>query len=146
MRFFADIQQDILTYKDYLDKHNMVIDKTNKMFMDLILNILTYLATTDPDKLDEVYEYNVMTMRDDFLHIIHSTTVDERAEAIFLVFFIRLAKEELLKYNTIENDSLKKLHDAMTSKDYKYPEYVDHQKIFALDRMCENIQRMLRLK
>lgn len=146
MRFFADIQQDILTYRDYLDKHNMVIDKTNKMFMDLILNILTHLATADPDTLDETYEYNVLTMNEEFKNLIHSHITDERAEAILLVFFLRLAKEELIKYKKINNEYLHKLHELMTSKDYRYPEYIDHQKIFAMDCMPENIHRMLRFK
>ncbi len=144
--FFSEVQKDILNYRDYLDKHNMVIDKTNKMFMDLILQILDYLATADATVLDEKFEYNIMTMKSDFLSMIHSNVADERTEAHFLVFFLRLAKEELYKYKSIENPSLKKLHDLMSSKDYKYPKHVDHQKIFALDRMCENIDRMLRLK
>ena len=42
--YFKPLQADILIYKNKLDKENVVIDKTNKIFLDLILNILDYLA------------------------------------------------------------------------------------------------------
>ncbi len=144
--YFKNIQQDILSYKEYLEKNNMTIDKTNKMFLDLILDILEYFGTEYPDKLDEMCEYNVLTMRKEFENIIYKTSVSEKVEAVLLTFFLRIAKEMDVKYQKIENESLAKLYSLMTSKDFKLPSYIKSQKVFALDAMPENIRRMLSLK
>lgn len=144
--YFKNKQSDIIKYKNYLQERNIVIDKTNKEFLELILNILTYLATQDPQKLDEECEYNIMTMKEEFEGVIYSTNIDEKAQATLLIFFLRIAEEMFIKYKTIENEHLNKLHYMMTSKNYKYPSYINEQKAFALEYMPENIQRMLRLK
>lgn len=144
--YFENKQNDILKYKNYLEEHNIVIDKTNKEFLELILNILTYLATQDPQKLDEECEYNIMTMKKEFEGVIYSTNINEKAQATLLIFFLRIAAEILIKYKKIENEHLNKLYYMMTSKDYRYPTYINDQKDFALENMPENIQRMLILK
>ncbi|HEY9203909.1 MAG TPA: hypothetical protein VIM82_06210 [Sulfurimonas sp.] len=144
--YFINIQKDILSFKEYLEEHNMTIDKTNKMFLDLILDILEYFGTEDPDKLDELCEYNILTMRKEFENIIYKTSVSEKVEAILLTFFLRIAKEMEIKYQKIENESLAKLYSLINSKDFKLPSYIKSQKVFALDAMPENIRRMLSLK
>lgn len=144
--YFENKQNDILKYKNYLEEHNIVIDKTNKEFLELILNILTYLATQNPQKLDEECEYNIMTMKKEFEGVIYSTNINEKAQATLLIFFLRIAAEILIKYKKIENEHLNKLYYMMTSKDYRYPTYINDQKDFALENMPENIQRMLILK
>lgn len=144
--YFENKQNDILKYKNYLEEHNIVIDKTNKEFLELILNILTYLATQDPQKLDEECEYNIMTMKKEFEGVIYSTNINEKAQATLLIFFLRIAAEILIKYKKIENEHLNKLYNMITSKDYRYPTYINDQKDFALENMPENIQRMLILK
>ncbi|MCK9454958.1 MAG: hypothetical protein WCY51_06940 [Sulfurimonas sp.] len=144
--YFENIQKDILSYRDYLEKNNMTIDKTNKMFLDLILDILYYFGTENPAKLDELCEYNILTMRKEFESVIYGTSVSEKTETVLLTFFLRIAKEMNVKYNNIENESLAKLYSLMTSKDFKYPSYIKSQKVFALDSMPENIKRMLSLK
>lgn len=144
--YFKNIQKDILSFRDYLEEHNMTIDKTNKMFLDLILDILEYFGTEDPDKLDELCEYNILTMRKEFENVIYKTSVSEKVEAVLLTFFLRIAKEMDVKYQTIENESLSRLYSLISSKDYKLPSYIKSQKVFALDAMPENIRRMLSLK
>jgi len=144
--YFKNIQKDILAYRDYLEKNNMTIDKTNKMFLDLILDILEYFGTEDPDKLDEMCEYNILTMRQEFENVIYKTSVSEKVETVLLTFFLRIAKEMEVKYQKIENVSLSKLYSLINSKDFKLPSYIKSQKIFALDAMPENIKRMLYLK
>lgn len=144
--YFENIQKDILTYKDYLDKNNITIDKTNKMFLELILDILNYLGTEDPKKLDEQCEYNIMTMKENFQSVIYGSSVDEKAQGVLLTFFLRIAKEMEVKYKNIENENLAKLFSMMTSKDFKYPNYIKDQKDFALENMPENIKRMEYLK
>lgn len=144
--YFKNIQKDILSFKEYLEKHNMTIDKTNKMFLDLILDILEYFGTEDPDKLDELCEYNILTMRKEFENVIYKTSVSEKVETTLLTFFLRIAKEMDVKYQTIENESLSRLYSLINSKDFKLPSYIKSQKVFALDAMPENIRRMLSLK
>lgn len=144
--YFQNIQKDILSYREHLEKNNVTIDKTNKMFLHLILNILEYLGTEDPEKLDELCEYNIMTMKKEFESVIYGSSVSERVQAILLTFFMRIAKEMDLKYKNIENESLSKLYSLMTSKDFKYPSYIKSQKNFALESMPDNIKRMLYLK
>ncbi|MDT8339787.1 MAG: hypothetical protein RQ763_11390, partial [Sulfurimonas sp.] len=119
--YFQNIQKDILSYRENLEKNNMIIDKTNKMFLHLILNILEYLGTEEPKKLDELCEYNIMTMKKEFESVIHGSSVSEKVQAILLTFFMRIAKEMDIKYENIENESLSKLYALMTSKDFKYP-------------------------
>ena len=144
--YFKDIQKDILKYKEYLDKNNVTIDKTNKIFLDLILNILEYFGTQDPQKLDEQCEYNILTMKKEFESVIYGTSVSEKAQLILLTFFLRIAKEMEVKYRHIDNESLNKLYTIMTSKSYKYPSYIKDQKYFALEKMPDNIKRMELLK
>ncbi|DAB27363.1 MAG: hypothetical protein A2513_11170 [Sulfurimonas sp. RIFOXYD12_FULL_33_39] len=144
--YFKNIQSDILAYKEKLDKNNVTIDKTNLMFLNLILDILEYLGTEDANNLDEQCEYNIMTMRKEFEGVIHSDAVNEKAQAILLTFFLRVAKEMEVKYKKIDNEYLQTLYSLMTSKDFKYPSYIKSQKTFALDKMPENIRRMEYLK
>ncbi len=144
--FFKNIQPDILAYREKLDKNNVTIDKTNLMFLNLILDILNYLGTEDASKLDEMCEYNIMTMKSEFKEIIFGDAVNEKAQAVLLTFFLRVAKEMSVKYKTIENEHLAKLFNIMTSKDFKYPSYIKSQKEFALENMPDNIKRMLYLK
>lgn len=146
LAYFKDIQPDILAYREKLDKNNVTIDKTNLMFLNLILDILNYLGTEDADKLDELCEYNIMTMRKEFEGVIYGNAVDEKAQSILLTFFLRIAKEMKVKYTTIENEHFNRLFALMTSKDFKYPSYIKDQKNFALESMPENIKRMLYLK
>ncbi len=140
--YFASRQEKILEYKNYLDKHNVVLDKTNKIFLDLILNILQFLGSAKADMLDEQCEYNIKTMRGEFEKVIDSTHVDEKSQAVLLTFFLRIAHEMKIKYGEIENEHFRDLHTRMTSKDFKYPSYIDHQKYFALEKLPENIKRM----
>lgn len=144
--YFKDAQSDILAYREKLQKHNMVIDKTNLLFLNLILDILEYLGTEDGDKLDELCEYNVLTMRGEFDEVIKGDAINEKAQAVLLTFFLRIAKEMEIKYKVIENEHLKKLFSLVTSKDYKYPSYIKSQKNFALENMPDNIKRMLYMK
>jgi len=144
--YFESRQAEILIYKEKLKKHNVIIDKTNMMFLDFTLDILDYLATEDPAHLDELCEYNIMTMHKEFEAIIYSDTINEKAQAILLMFFLRIAKEMDVKYDKIESEDLKSLYAIMTSKDFKYPTYIGSQKKFMLDKMPENIKRMLYFK
>lgn len=144
--YFKPLQADILNYRNKLDENNVVIDKTNKMFLDLILNILDYYASESPDKLDDLCEYNIMTMHEQFEEVIYGDAVNEKAQSILLTFFLRSAKEMDIKYKAIENEDLQKLYTMMTSRDFKYPSYISAQKNFALDKMPENIKRMLYFK
>jgi len=146
LQYFEQKQADILTYKEKLDKNSITIDKTNRMFLTLILNILDYLATEDAEKLDELCEYNVLTMREEFESVIYSDSVHEKAQSVLLTFFLRIAKEIDVKYSHIENEHLNQLYTLMTSKEYKYPSYIGGQKNFALEKMPANIKRMLHLK
>lgn len=144
--YFKNIQSDILTYKEKLDKNNVTIDKTNLMFLNIILDILKYLGTEDANKLDQQCEYNIMTMREEFENVIKGDAINEKAQAVLLTFFLRIAKEMDVKYGKIENEHLQKLYTTMTSKGYKYPSYIGSQKEFALDKMPSNIKRMEYLK
>ena len=145
-KYFENKQKDIIKYRDYLRDNNVVIDKTNKIFLDLILDILGYLGSEDPNKLDALCEYNILTMKKEFESVIYGTLVDEKRQAILLIFFLRIAKEMEVKYKTIENEHFKKLYTLLTSKEYKYPSYIKDQKEFALDNMPDNIKRMQYLK
>lgn len=142
MQYFGDMQQRILEYRDFLDKNNMVIDKTNMMFLQMILDILTYLATADATKLDEQCEYNILTMRKEFEEVLDAKAIDEKGQTVLLTFFFRIANEMKVRYNTIDSAELLKLFEAMTSKDFKYPNYIGQQKEFALEKMPTNIKRM----
>jgi len=144
--YFKQIQADIVIYKDNLCKNNVTIDKTNLMFLNLIVNILEYFATEDANKLDEMCEYNILTMGEEFEAVIHGDAINEKAQAVLLTFCLRVANEMEVKYQTIENEYLQELYTIMTSKGYKYPDYIGSQKNFALDKMPENIKRMEYLK
>lgn len=144
--YFKEIQADILRYKEHLCKNNVTIDKTNRMFLNLLVNILEYLGSEDADRLDEQCEYNILTMRKEFEAVIESNSINEKAQAVLLTFFLRIAKEMEVKYSKIENEHLRELYTIMTSKNYKYPSYIGNQKSFALEKMPANIKRMLHLK
>lgn len=144
--YFKNAQSDILAYREKLQQNNMVIDQTNLLFLNLILDILNYLGTEDGDKLDELCEYNVLTMRQEFDEIIKGDSINEKAQAVLLTFFLRIAKEMEIKYKNIENEQLKKLYSLVTSKAYKYPSYIKSQKNFALENMPDNIKKMLYMK
>jgi len=144
--YFKNKQSEIIIYKEFLDKNNVVIDKTNKVFLDLILNILNYLGTENPEKLDDLCEYNIMTMHEQFEEVIYGNVVNEKVQAVLLTFFLRIAKEMDIKYQVIKNEDLSKLYSMMTSKDFKYPSYIGTQKNFALEKMPQNIKRMLYFK
>ena len=126
--------------------NNIIIDKTNMMFLNIIINILDYLSTEDPETLDDMFEYNVLTMRKEFDSVVDNDIINEKAQATLLTFFLRMAKELEVKYNKITNPAMKELFFIMTSKAYKYPDYIGQQKNFALDKMPENINRMLYFK
>ena len=144
--YFKERQADILAYKENLYKNNVVIDKTNQMFLDLSLGILEYLGTEDADKLDDLCEYNILTMHKEFEGVIYNDTVSAKAQSVLLIFFLRIAKEMDVKYKKIENKDLKSLFDIMTSKDFKYHDYIGSQKNFALEKMPATIERFLYFK
>ena len=144
--YFKQLQPEILKYKEHLCKNNVTIDKTNRMFLNLLVNILDYLGREDADKLDEQCEYNILTMRQEFEAVINNNSINEKAQAVLLTFFLRIAKEMEVKYSKIENEHVQELYSLMTSKDYKYPSYIGSQKGFALEKMPANIKRMLHLK
>lgn len=146
LAYFREKQPQILLYREKLKKNNMVIDKTNLLFLNLILDILHYLGTENPEKLDELCEYNVLTMRQEFENVIYNDAVNEKAESVLLTFFLRIAKEMDVKYKQIENEHLQKLFTLLTSKEFKLPSYIKDQKSFALESMPDNIKRMLYLK
>jgi hypothetical protein len=104
------------------------------------------LGHENPEKLDELCEYNVLTMRQEFEGVIRNDAVNEKAQAVLLTFFLRIAKEMEIKYKHIENEDLQKLVTLLTSKDFKLPSYIKSQKSFALESMPENIKRMLYMK
>lgn len=146
LAYFHDVQPQILLYREKLEKNNMVIDKTNLLFLNLILNILNFLGTENPEKLDELCEYNVLTMRQEFEGVIRNEAINEKAQSILLTFFLRIAKEMEIKYKQIENEDLQELFTLLTSKDFKLPSYIKDQKSFALENMPDNIKRMLYMK
>lgn len=144
--YFKERQDDIMAYKQHLKKNNMVIDKTNMMFLNLTLNILNFLATEDAEKLDDLCEYNILTMHKEFEAVVYNNTINEKAQAVLITFFLRIGKEIKVKYDKIENKYIKELYDILTAKGYKYPDYIGSQKNFALEKMPANIKRMLYLK
>ncbi len=144
--FFKPLQAEIAHYQKKLTQHNLVCDKTNQMFLELNLNILSYMAQEDASKLDVWGEYNIVTMGKEFVEVIRSGKTDEKAQAVLLVFFLRFAEEMNIKYGSCENASLHKLHAIMTAKGYKYPEYIKSQRNFALERLSVLIRRREALK
>ena len=144
--FFEPIQSEIRTYKKVLQNNNLVIDKTNQMFLELILNILEYLANENPQTLDNRCEYNISTMGDEFLNVIKTQATTEQAQGTLMMFFSRIAKEMEVKYDKVYNEDLEKLLAIVSEKGYKYPLYINVQKNFTLDRMVEIIQRRESLK
>ncbi len=142
MEYFKNIQNQILVYREKLEKNNAIIDKTNLMFLNMILDILHYLASEDSAKLDKECQYNILTMRSEFENIIFGEATNEKAQAVLLTFFLRIAKEIEIRNGAIENEHLRKLFQTMTSKDFKYPSYISAQKDFALEKMPSNIKRM----
>ena len=144
--FFKPLQVEIAHYQKNLAQHNLVCDKTNQMFLELNLNILSYLAKEDALKLDVFGEYNILTMGTEFVEVIRSGKTDEKAQAVLLMFFLRFAEEMKIKYGSIANTSLQKLHAIMTAKGYKYPDYISAQRRFALERLSVLIRRREALK
>lgn len=139
--FFTPLQADLLSYKESLKNNNVVIDKTNLMFLELNLKILEFLGTEDPLKLDEWCDYNILTMGDEFLKVITGTSTGEKAQGVLTIFFLRIAQEMKVKYETIYNEDLEELYSIMTSRGYKYSEFISKQKHFSLDFMTEIIAR-----
>ncbi len=144
--FFKSLQADILSYKDKLEKNNIVCDKTNRMFLNLNLNILEFFGSEDAQKLDVWGEYNILTMSNEFTEVIISGKTNEKAQAVLLMFSLRFAEEMKIKYGEIENESLQKLHAIMTAKGYKYPDYIKAQRNFALERLSVLIHHREYLK
>ena len=85
-------------------------------------------------------------MGKEFEGVIYGDAVNEKAQAVLITFFLRIAKELEVRYKIIENEYLNELYNLMTSKGYKYPDYIGSQKNFALDKMPENIKRFEYLK
>ncbi len=144
--FFKPLQKNILAFRDKLDAESIVFDQTNKMFLDLDLNILEYLGTEDSDKLDEWCEYNIRTMRQEFTEVINNQIINDKAQSTLLMFFLRIAKEMEVKYGSIENEHLRELYRIITSKEYRYPDYIKAQKNFALEIMPDKIEWMEYMK
>ena len=144
--FFKPLQENILLFRDKLDEQYIVFDKTNRMFLDLDLNILYFLGNEDGDKLDQWCEYNIRTMGDKFEEIVNGQVVNEKIQRTLLMFFLRIAKEMEVKYGTIENEHLRELYRIMMSKDYNYPSYISSQKNFALEIMPDKVEWMEYLK
>jgi hypothetical protein len=144
--YFKAKQEDILAYKENLDRNNVIIDKTNQIFLNLSLNILHYLGSEDADKLDNLFEYNILTMHKEFENVIYNDTVNAKAQSILLTFFLRIAKEVKVKTGEIQNKDLESLYKIMTSKKFKYHNYIDSQIYFTLEKMPENIKRFLYFK
>jgi hypothetical protein len=144
--YFKAKQEDILAYKENLDRNNVIIDKTNQIFLNLSLNILHYLGSEDADKLDNLFEYNILTMHKEFENVIYNDTVNAKAQSILLTFFLRIAKEVKVKTGEIQNKDLESLYKIMTSKKFKYHNYIDSQMYFTLEKMPENIKRFLYFK
>ena len=144
--FFKPLQANILSFRKNLDEHTVVFDQTNKMFLDLDLNILEYLGTEDGDKLDEWCEYNIRTMGHEVEEVINNQVINDKAQRTLLMFFLRIAKEMEVKYGSIENDHLRELYTIITSNDYRYPDYIKAQKNFALEIMPDKIEWMEYLK
>ena len=145
--FFEPLQENILAYREKLSKEDIVFDKTNKMFLELKLNILEYLGNEeDSEKLDQWCEYNIRTMGNEFAEVINSQVVNDKTKRTLLMFFLRIAKEMEVKYGSIENEYLRELYTIMRSKDYKYPDYITSQKNFTLEIMPDKIEWMEYLK
>lgn len=146
LNFFEPIQEDILTFKEKFEKEFIVFDKTNQMFLDINLNLLEYVATEDPTKLETLCEYSIRTMGKEFKKVIEGNIKGEKAQAVLLMFFLRIANEKKVRKESIENPDLNRLYEIMTSPGYKYPEYIRSQKNFALEILPEKVKRMERLK
>jgi len=144
--YFEEIQDDILHYKQRFEVGYIAFDKINQMFYELTLDILDYLATENPEILNRICEYNIMTMHEQFEDVISRGVTNEKAQGTLMMFFLRCAKEIEIREGKIENESLKKLYEIMTAKGYKYPDYISTQKRFALDRLPDIIARMEMLK
>lgn len=140
--YFQEIQDDILHYKERFEVGHITIDKTNEMFHNLSVDILNYLATGDAELFDRAFEYNIMTMNEEFAELIARGVTNEKAQGTLMMFFLRCSEEMLIRNGEIENISLKKLHSIMTAKGYKYPDYISKQKRFALDNLADIVKRM----
>ena len=140
--YFKEMQATILEYREKFDTNYITIDKTNQMFHDLSSNILEYFGTEDADLLDTLCEYNILTMHEQFEEVVKSSVTNEKAQGTLMMFFLRSAEEIKIRSGKIENESLNKLHMIMTTKGYKYPDYVSAQKRFALERLPVLIARM----
>jgi hypothetical protein len=144
--YFEEIQEDILHYKERFNIGYITIDKTNEMFRNLSLDILDYLGRGDAEFFDRAFEYNIQTMHEQFEDVISRGVTNEKAQGTLMMFFLRCAEEMFIRDGKIENQSLNKLHSIMTSKGYRYPDYISTQKRFALDKLPDIIARMERLK
>ena len=144
--YFEAIQPTILAYREKFDTNYITIDKTNQMFHDLSSRILEYLGTEEPQLLDRIGEYNILTMHEQFEEVVKNSVTNEKAQGTLMMFFLRFAEEVRIREGEIANPDLFKLHTVMTAKGYKYPDYITTQKRFALDRLPDIIARMERMK
>ncbi len=144
--YFKEMQATILEYREKFDANYITVDKTNQMFHDLSSNILEYLGTEDPEYLDTICEYNILTMHEQFEKVVQGDSANERAQGILMVFFLRTAQEIMFRVGKIENESLHKLYTTMTAKGYKYPDYISTQKRYALERLPEVLERIEKFK
>jgi len=146
LSFFQPLQTNILLFRARLKKENVVFDRTNQMFLDLNLNLLEYVGSESPEKLDIICEYSIRTMGAEFTKVIEGESIGEKAQAVLLMFFLRMANEKKVRNESIQNPHLKELYKIMTSPGYKYPEYIQAQKNFANERLPANVKRMEFLK
>ena len=144
--YFKEMQTRVLEYREKFDTNYITIDKTNQMFHDLSSNILEYFGTEDPEHLDTVCEHTAQTMHKQFEKVVKGSEVNENAQGILMVFFLRAAQEIKIKVGEIENESLLKLYTVMTAKGYKYPDYISSQKRYAIERLPEVLERIEKLK
>jgi hypothetical protein len=140
--YFEEIQEDILHYKERFEIGHITIDKTNEMFHNLSVGILDYLGTGDAELFDRAFEYNIMTMHEEFEELIARGVTNEKSQGTLMMFFLRCAEEMLIREGKIENEALHKLHSIMTAKGYRYPDYITTQKYFALENLPDIIVRM----
>jgi hypothetical protein len=140
--YFEEIQEDILHYKERFEIGHITIDKTNEMFHNLSVGILDYLGTGDAELFDRAFEYNIMTMHEEFEELIARGVTNEKAQGTLMMFFLRCAEEMLVRDGKIEHEALGKLHAIMTHKGYKYPDYISTQKRFAIENLADIVKRM----
>lgn len=146
INFFEPLQESILHFRVKLENENIVIDKTNQMFLDLNLNLLEFVGTHNPQELDTLFEYSARTMGNEFTKVIQMQSIGEKAQAVLLMFFLRLANENKVRPTPIQNPHLDALYEIMNKGGYKYPPYIQSQRDFANEQVGEKVKRMEFLK